>query len=136
MGDSTAAGWYPDPSGRFAYRFWNGSAWSAAHGQVSALRPELAMTYVLGILSTMRTSVGEQTDLRVAGEVRFRHRPDLWFLLLGVVPMFVMYFVENRKSRTLFDFEIQVGAHPRGSSVWVTGPASHVLYGALAAMPA
>lgn len=24
----TAAGWYPDPSGRFAQRYWDGAAWT------------------------------------------------------------------------------------------------------------
>ena len=25
---STPAGWYPDPSGRFEMRYWDGSAWT------------------------------------------------------------------------------------------------------------
>ena len=29
VGDATApAAWYPDPSGRFELRYWNGSAWT------------------------------------------------------------------------------------------------------------
>jgi hypothetical protein len=58
------AGWYGDPSGEFAWRYWDGAAWtshvSAAPGQVVSadLKPGLVAVWITAALSLLTVAVG------------------------------------------------------------------------------
>jgi len=89
---NVAAGWYPDPTGRFEHRYWDGSAWtdSAARGGVQSQDPVAGRASV-GPLPAMSSPAG--LGAPAATSSRPSRTTQVKVLFLGGVPALIFGFV-------------------------------------------
>jgi len=88
---NVAAGWYPDPTGRFEHRYWDGSAWtdSAARGGVQSQDPVAGRASV-GPLPAMSSPAG--LGAPAATSSRPSRTTQVKVLFLGGVPALIFGF--------------------------------------------
>ncbi len=86
-----AAGWYPDPTGRFEHRYWDGSAWTdyAARGGVQSQDP-VAGGASVGPLPAMSSPAG--LGAPAATSSRPSRSTKVKVLFLGGVPALIIGF--------------------------------------------
>jgi vacuolar-type H+-ATPase subunit I/STV1 len=90
-----AAGWYPDPTGRFDHRYWDGSAWTdhAARGGVQSQDP-VAGGASVGPLPAMASPAGLSAPAATAS--RPTRSTKVKVLFLGGVPALIFgFFLET-----------------------------------------
>jgi hypothetical protein len=92
---NVAAGWYPDPTGRFDHRYWDGSAWTdyAARGGVQSQDP-VAGGASLGPLPAMSSPAGLSAPAATSSRPARSTKVKVLFLA-GVPALIIGFFLET-----------------------------------------
>ena len=92
---NVAAGWYPDPTGRFEHRYWDGSAWTdyAARDGVQSQDP-VAGGASLGPLPAMSSPAGLGAPAATSSRPSRSTKVKVLFLA-GVPALIIGFFLET-----------------------------------------
>lgn len=133
---AAAAGIYPDPSGEFAWRRWDGARWLDGFGAFTRVPPAAAAQQAAALLTASGATIQMVTAQMVVGSYHRKTQANpiaaVLLLLLCLIPG-IVYLVLAGADEQL-PFTIDVATHPSGSVLTANGLGAGLAMQALMAM--